>query len=158
MVLAQRLSWNYSQNISPGCSHLQCGWGWGSYFRAGSLTWLLAGSLRFSDTNLPFPHPLPPEHTRRGYLSLLTAWRVVSHRANIPREQSSNCSVFQSPVPKVTRLHSHRISQVSQVSAVLSEETTQGGKAHWQPSWPLVTTGARFSFSHCCGLSSVIGK
>lgn len=93
--------------------------------------------------NLPFPHPLPPEHTRRGYLSLLTAWRVVSRRASIPREQRINCSVFQSPVPRVTCLHSHRISQVSQVSAVLSEETTQGGKAHWQPSWPLVTTGGQ---------------
>lgn len=91
----------------------------------------------------PFPHPLPPEHTPRSYLSLLAAWRVVSHRASIPREQSRNCGVFQSLAPKVTYLHYHRIFQVSQVNTVLSEETAQGGKAHWQPSWQLVTTGGQ---------------
>ena len=108
---------------------------------------------------LPFPHLLPPEHTPRGYLSLLTAWRVVPHRASIPREHSRNCSVFQSLVSKVTYLHLHGIFQASRVNSILSERRphkkarpTGSHPGSWLPP---VT---RFSFSHCSGLSSVTGK
>ena len=84
-----------SQDVGQGCSHLKYDWGWGSYFHDGSLTWLLAGSLRFPVMAPPFsPTSRPLKHTPMGYLSVLTTWHLASHRADIPRGQSRNCEAF----------------------------------------------------------------
>ena len=78
---------------------------------------------------------LASQSSPQGCLSVLMTWQLVSPRASDPTDQSRSGNVFYDLASHITHCHSAvwLSTQVSPYS--LWQETIQGGKDPWGPSW-----------------------